>query len=92
MCKEMSNANEGNRLKPVIDKTFKFKEASETSIYQKCLACRENHSRIVKDENEFVFRGWMSLQPWRVVEFSGLSRFGGQMAIKRRDLLRGWPR
>jgi len=33
MCEEMSNAIEGNRLKPVIDKTFKFKEASETLIY-----------------------------------------------------------
>ena len=38
MCKEMSNAIEGNRLKPVIDKTFKFKEASETLIYIKSVS------------------------------------------------------
>jgi len=31
----------------------------------------------------------MSLQPWQVVEFSGLSRFGGKMAIKRHDFVRG---
>ena len=33
MFEEMNNAIEGNRLKPVIDKTFAFKEASEALRY-----------------------------------------------------------